>query len=40
MEDLMEINGKEEDVERQFLVGQSTKSWKDRDFIFADSSPL
>jgi hypothetical protein len=40
MEDLMERNRKEEDVEREFLVGQSTESWKDRYFLLANSSPL
>jgi hypothetical protein len=29
MEDLMEINMKEEDVERQILAGQSNESWRD-----------
>jgi hypothetical protein len=39
MEDLMEINIKE-DVERQVLADQSTKSWKYRALLFADFSPL
>jgi hypothetical protein len=33
-------DNKEQDVERQVLTGQSTKSWKYRDFFLAYSLPL
>jgi hypothetical protein len=33
----MERNIKEEDVERQVLVAQPTKSWRDRTLLLADS---
>jgi hypothetical protein len=40
MNDLMERNIKEEDVERQVLVDQSTKYWRDINFLLAVSSPM
>jgi hypothetical protein len=35
-----EKNKHKEDVERQDLPGQFKESWKDRDFLLTDSSPL
>jgi hypothetical protein len=40
MGDLMERNRKEEEDERQVLAGQSTKSWRNRTFLLANSLPL
>jgi len=40
MEDLIERNIKEEYVERKSLARYSTKSWKDRDLLLVESSPL
>jgi hypothetical protein len=40
MEDLMEINKKEEDVEKKYLVVHSNEYWRDITFLIVDSSPL